>query len=81
MSIDGTSKRPGVPHEAIDWLRFKGVDHAIAADQGGGWRTTACSHLVCGGDVVSIAKRKCRACVERLKVATLNPEYERRRTP
>lgn len=68
----------GVAHDAIDWLRLKGVDHAIAISQGNGWFTTACAHIICGGTVVSTAKRKCRACVDRLKVATLNPEYQRR---
>lgn len=63
-----------VEHNAIPWLRKRGqIDHAIAA-QSGGWYTTGCGIWTPSGEETREPKRKCRKCVEGLKMATLHRE-------
>jgi hypothetical protein len=68
-----------IAHTRVGWLRLSGICHAIAADHGDGWYHTGCQQFICGGTVDQAPQRKCRKCVEVLKVATLSKAYEERR--
>lgn len=59
-----------VAHDTVPWLRIAGVDHAVQS-QANFWTTTGCGIWTSRNNPHREPKRKCRACVEVLRVATL----------